>query len=140
MLEKLTPADGAEFVATNQPVVFEFDREVTAQKEVVMRCLECERPILRLPASCAGTKCVVANEQGWEADRTYYITYDSTTFRDAWESYFYQPSMLYASFTTAANLCNMEYIAKDWDSDCSCVNTGTHCQCNCGLTAILKAF
>ena len=46
---------------------------------------------------------MVANEQGWEADRTYYITYDSTTFRAAWESYFYQPSMRYASFTTAAH-------------------------------------
>ena len=123
-----------------QPILFVFNREVEAMKNVVVRCLECEEPILRLPAVCTAEKCVVENEKGWEAGRTYYITYDNTTFKAAWETFFFEPSMHYPSFSTAANLCNMEFIAEDWKNDCSCMNTGTHCQCNCGLTAILRAF
>lgn len=102
--------------------------------------MDCVRPIVSLTPVCSGMQCVAENPEAWEADTTYYVTYDASTFRAAWESFFLEVPERFTSFTTAASACSMEFIAEEWDTSCSCVNTGSHCQCNCGATAILRAF
>lgn len=139
-LVSVTPADGAEFVAVNAPVVLTFNRDVVAMKPVVFRCLDCATPVVSLTARCVGVQCVLENEAGWEADSTYYITYDAATFRAAWETFYLATPERFSGFSTAASACSMDFITTEWDTTCSCVNTGSHCQCNCGATAILKAF
>ena len=139
-LKSVTPVDGAERVAVNAPIVMTFNREAVAVKPVTVRCLDCVRPIVSLTPVCSGMQCVAENPEAWEADTTYYVTYDASTFRAAWESFFLEVPERFTSFTTAASACSMEFIAEEWDTSCSCVNTGSHCQCNCGATAILRAF
>ena len=139
-LVSVTPVDGSESVAINVPIVLIFNRDVVATKPVVMRCMDCLTPSISLMPVCSGTRCLIENTVDWEADTTYYLTYDATTFRAAWETFFLAVPERFTSFTTAASACNMEFIAAEWDTSCSCINTGSHCQCNCGATAILKAF
>lgn len=139
-LVSMTPANNAVNVAVNTPVMFVFDRDVEAVKAISFRCLECETTQFTLEAQCEGMTCTVVHPNSWEASRTYAIHLDGSAFKAAWEEYYVENMSGYSSFTTAASMCNMEYITEDWDSNCSCINTGTHCQCNCGDTAILKRF
>ena len=139
-LISITPVDGAESVAVNAPLVLTFNRDVEAKKSVTVRCMDCLTPSTSLLPVCSGTRCLIENPVPWEADTTYYLTYDATTFQAAWGSFFLAVPERFTSFTTAASICNMEFITTEWDTSCSCINTGSHCQCNCGATAILKAF
>ena len=139
-LMSITPVDGAEAVAVNVPLVLTFNRDVVATKAVMVRCMDCLTPSISLMPVCSGTRCLIENPEAWEADTTYYLTYDGTTFQAAWSSFFLAVPERFTSFTTAASSCNMEFITTEWDTSCSCINTGSHCQCNCGATAILKAF
>ena len=139
-LVSVFPEDGAQFVPVNTAVQFVFNRDVEVTKAISFRCLDCGVTIVSLTASCEQDTCVVENPNNWEAGHTYYIMFDATTFKAAWEDYYYIPSPRYPSFTTAETMCNMDYVTNGWDSNCDCINTGMHCQCNCGATAILKAF
>ena len=139
-LVSITPVDGAESVAINVPLVLTFNRDVVATKSVIVRCMDCLTPSTSLLPVCSGTRCLIENPVSWEPDTTYYLTYDATTFQAAWGSFFLAVPERFTSFTTAASSCNMEFITTEWDTSCSCINTGSHCQCNCGATAILKAF
>lgn len=140
VLQSLFPADGAQFVPINAAVKLEFNQDAKANKAVRFRCPDCALTIVSLPALCEQQTCVIENPNRWEAGRTYYMELDATTFEAKWENSFYQPTARYPSFTTAEALCNMEFVTEGWNSNCNCINTGSHCQCNCGSTAILKAF
>lgn len=118
----------------------EFNQDVQAEKAVRFRCPDCAVTAVSLAAVCADQSCVIENPNRWEAGRTYYLELDAATFKAKWENSYYQPSARYPSFTTAESLCNMEFVTEGWNSNCNCINTGSHCQCNCGGTAILKAF
>ena len=139
-IRSISPAEGAEFVAVNTPIVITFNRDVQVLKPVIVRCMDCQTPAITITPVCSGTQCVIERGEEWEANTTYYLVYDAMTFRAAWESYYLALPDRFPSFSTAANACSMEFIAAEWNSMCSCISTGTHCQCNCGATAILKAF
>ena len=139
-IRSISPADNAQFVAINTPIVITFNRDVQALKPVTVRCMDCQTPSISILPVCSGTQCVIERGEEWEANTTYYLIYDASTFHAAWESYYLALPERFPSFTTAANACSMEFIAAEWDTTCSCVSTGSHCQCNCGATAILKAF
>ena len=136
----ITPENNAVNVDISAPVVFTFNRDVEAVKSITFRCLECETVEFTLPAECEAATCIIRNPTNWEAKRTYAIYLDADAFKSKWDGYAVDNMSGYSTFTTGASMCNMDFIAEDWNSDCVCKNTSTHCQCTCGATAILKAF